>query len=113
MNREPKTTSAWSSTIGWMSWGYCAGSYSRSASWTMTIWPVAWPEPGAQGGALALVALVEDDLQVAVALLHLAEDLAGAVGRAVVDDDDLLADRDGAHPAEDLVDASPSRCRPG
>ena len=67
MKREPKTTSAWSSTIGWMSWGYSAGSYSRSASWTMTIWPVACAEAGAERGALALVDLVVDDLQVAVA----------------------------------------------
>src|SRR5262249_49795470 len=61
-------------------------------------------EPGAQRGALSLVAVVEDYLQVAVASLHLAEDLAGAVLRAVVDDDDLRADRDLADPAEDLVD---------
>ena len=105
MNREPKTTSAWSSTIGWMSSGYCSGSYSRSASWTMTISPVACRKPGAQGGPFALVDLVVDDLQIDVArLFHLAEDLARAVSRAVVDHDDLLPDRNGSHPPEDLVD---------
>jgi len=35
-NLEPKTTSAFSSRIGPRSFAYSRGSYSRSASWTMT-----------------------------------------------------------------------------
>ncbi len=89
--------------MGWMSWGYCSGSYSRSASWTRTICAGRLAKPRAQGGPFSLVELVSHELQVAVALRHLTEDLARAVGRAVVDDDDFLANRDGAHPTEDLA----------
>ena len=45
MKREPKTTSACPSRIGWMSRGYSRGSYSRSASWMTTMSPVACPKP--------------------------------------------------------------------
>src|SRR2546425_216622 len=38
--RDPKTTSAWPSRMGWSRRGYSAGSYSRSASWTRAISPV-------------------------------------------------------------------------
>jgi hypothetical protein len=38
-NREPKTTSACPSMIGWMRRGYSAGSYSRSASWMSAMSP--------------------------------------------------------------------------
>ena len=104
MNREPKTTSALPSTIGWISCGILRGVVLEVGVLDDDDLAGGVPEPGAQRGALALVDLVEDDRQVGVARSHLAEDLAGAVGRAVVDDDDLLADRDGADPAEDLVD---------
>ena len=45
-----------------------------------------------------------DHFQIAISLFHLAEDLARPVGRAVIDHDDLLANRDGADPSQDLVD---------
>jgi len=63
----------------------------------------------ADGGALAHVAgqEAEDDVAAAVLLL---EDLAGPVGRVVVDDDDLLLDRaevDGADLVEQRGDRRP------
>ena len=107
MNREPKTTSALPSRIGWISWGYCAGSYSRSASWTITIWPVACWKPVRRAAPLpwflSWKTIVRSGSSAAISL----EDLAGAVLRAVVDQDDLLRDRDGADLAEDLVDRVP------
>ena len=45
MKREPNTTSALPSRIGWMSPGMSRGSYSRSASWTMTMSPLAAAKP--------------------------------------------------------------------
>ena len=45
MKRDPNTTSAFPSAIGFTSLGYSLGSYSRSASWTMTASPVAAAKP--------------------------------------------------------------------
>ena len=52
MKREPNTTSARSSMIGWISRGYSAGSYSRSASCTMTTSPVACLKPSRRAAPL-------------------------------------------------------------
>ena len=43
--RDPNTTSALPAAIGSSSLGYSFGSYSRSASWTMTMSPVACLKP--------------------------------------------------------------------
>jgi len=56
--REPKTTSAWPSMMGWMSFPYSFGSYSRSASWMMTMSPVRVLRGSPDGGALTLVLLL-------------------------------------------------------
>ena len=65
----------------------------------------------AQGRALALVARLVEDAHVAA--LQLAQDLAGAVGAAIIDEDDFLGDRHGLHPADQLADPLLLRCRPG
>ena len=59
-------------------------------------------EPAADRGALAPVALVGDDAHGAVG--ELAQHVAGAVGAAVVDDEDLELERqlDRAHATHDL-----------
>ena len=69
------------------------------------ICPVAWRNPVRSAAPLPWLRSWKTIFRSPSRLLHLAEDLARAVGRAVVDHDDLLADRDGADPAEDLVDA--------
>ena len=76
--------------IGWISLGNSAGSYSRSASCTITNrrrsrvgTPVISPAP------FPWLLLVEDDFQVGLAAPPRVENLAGVIGAAVVDQDDL------------------------
>ena len=81
-----------------------AGSYSRSASCTMTMSPVlidsacriAAPLPAVHRLAIELVDLALREQRF--------EDLARAVGRAVVDADDLFRDRRRAHLIDDEID---------
>ena len=61
------------------------------------------PEADGHRRALALIFRLEEDAH-AVAAVHLAQDFAGAVGRAVVDDQDLLLDGNGGHLPHDLAD---------
>ena len=70
----------------------------------MTTSPVAWRKPVAQGRSLALVDVVKDDANVALLPLDFLEDVAGAVGAAIVDEDDLLGDRHLLDAADDLAD---------
>ena len=68
MNREPKTTSALPSTIGWMSCGILRRVVFQVGVLDDDDLAGGVLEPGAQRGALALVHLVEDDRQVGVSL---------------------------------------------
>ena len=52
MNREPKTTSAWSSTIGWMSCGILRRVVLEVGVLDDDDVAGGVPEPGAQGGPL-------------------------------------------------------------
>ena len=90
-NRDPKTTSAFPSSSGPITVGYSSGSYSRSASWTITNGNVTSAKPVRSAAPLPWL----------TACMHHAypgigdpiELVAGAVGRAVVDDDELAHER--------------------
>ena len=96
--------SALPSTMGSSSTGQSCGSYSRSASWTMTISPVLGGERGADRLALPAVLLLQDELVDVAGGVQLDEPLARAVGRAVVHADDLLPHRRRVHAIEDRLD---------
>ena len=63
-------------------------------------------EPAPQRRALALVPLLEDQPE-AVLLLETRQDVARAVGRTVVDHDQLDSHRLGEYPADDLLNRRP------
>ena len=103
--REPKTTSACPSRIGWISRGYSAGSYSRSASWMTTTSPVTWRTAVRTAAPLPWFCGWKTHHQPVLGRvrrlrLHGGQRIARAVGRAVVDDDDLLRDRHRHHALE-------------
>ena len=72
----------------------------------MTTSPVGLGEAARDRRALALVGLLQEDADAAGAV-ELGQDVAGAVGGPVVDDQDFLVDRaeiHGLHPRDDLAD---------
>ena len=91
MKREPKTTSALPSMIGWSSTcQYCRVVLEVGVLDDDDL-AGARGERRANGLALPPVLGLEDEPIDVSCLLELREELARAVGGAVVDDDDLLA----------------------
>ena len=82
--------------------GYSSGEYSRSASWMITRSPVTAAKPRRSAAPLPALALPQQ--REAELLLQPVENLARAVGRSVVDDDQLDAQRDGEHAPDDFLD---------
>ena len=86
-----------------MSSGNSSGEYSRSASWMTTRSPRTASKPGAQRRALAPILRLEQQREPELAL-QAGQDVARAVGRAIVDDDQLGAERHREHAPDDLLD---------
>src|SRR5689334_1756785 len=107
MKRDPKTTSARSSTIGWTRRGYSAGSYSGAASWMSATAAATCGSAPRPRAPLPGSRSWEDD-EAVPGRKPLAgerrEDVGRAVRRGVVDDEDLLRERDRHHPLEERAD---------
>ncbi len=91
--------------------GYSPGSYSRSASCTITYGLRRLGESAAQRSALALIARLGQHPQARVGVR--AENFERSVVGSVVDGDDLSDERRVEHSVEDLLDGLLLRCSTG
>ena len=82
--------------------GYSAGSYSRSASWMMTMSPCTCAQAGAHRRALALLTRCLNR-RMRPSRASLFQNRARAVGGAIVHGDDLFAQRHRLHLLHDLA----------
>ena len=102
-NRDPNTTSARPTRSASVSCGYSSGEYSRSASWMIIMSPVTAAKPRRSAAPLPPLRGWRSRTNPQL-LLQPLEDLGRAVGRHVVDDDQLDAHLDGEDAADDFLD---------
>jgi hypothetical protein len=103
MKRDPNTTSASPRSIGASSAGDVARVVLEIGVLDHHDVTLRVREAGADGGALAAIGRMEEHADLAAR--DAAEDVPGAVERAVVDDEDLLRVRQRLHALQDLPDA--------